>query len=107
MRFQPTHFGLVIVLAGGLVLPAFSAAEKAPQRQQPAATQKQEQKQEKTSGGTIPVPKDCDQIGSGTTGSVPQAAAKKDCEASKHLGADSGTSSGTGSGKMQSGSGPR
>jgi hypothetical protein len=36
-----------------------------------------------------------------------ERAVQKDREASQHLGAGSGTSSGTGPGKMQSGSGPR
>jgi hypothetical protein len=61
----------------------------------------------KASDKTIPEPKDCEQVASGTFDRSAQSAARKDCEASQHLGAGTGTSSGTGSGKMQSGSGPR
>jgi hypothetical protein len=52
-------------------------------------------------------PSDCSNIRSGTAGSVAESAAQKDCESSRHLGAGSGTSSGTGSGKMPPAGGPR
>ena len=65
--------------------------------------------QEKASGTQQKVPKvqDCEQVKSGSGGGVTESAAEKDCESSRHLGAGSGTSSGTGSGKMAPGQGPR
>ena len=72
----------------------------------PKATQEKHDRKAKAAD-TIESPTDCADIKAGTPDSRSQAAARKDCEASKHLGAGTGTSSGTGSGKMGSGSGSR
>lgn len=50
---------------------------------------------------------DCANIKAGTVDKNAETAAQKDCQSSKDLGAGMGTSSGTGAGKMPSGSGPR
>jgi len=55
----------------------------------------------------LPKPDDCEQIRAGTSGSVPEAASERDCKRSQMLEGGTGTSSGTGSGKRQPGSGPR
>ena len=81
--------------------PAF--AENKPQPQKNAA-QGEKSKESKKS---IPKAQDCDKIRGGTGGSVTESAAEKDCQSSHDLGAGSGTSSGTGSGKMAPGQGPR
>ena len=66
-----------------------------------------QQGESRTSEEKIAEPDDCSNIRSGTTGSASEAAAQKDCESSRHLGAGSGVSSGTGSGKMRPGGGSR
>lgn len=55
----------------------------------------------------IQQPPDCEDIKAGTTGGREEAAAQKECVRSQHLGGGTGTSSGTGSGKMGPGGGPR
>ncbi len=57
----------------------------------------------------LPEPKDCKDIeaGTGFGGNTTQQAAQRDCERSRALGSGTGVSSGTGSGKMGSGQGPR
>jgi hypothetical protein len=54
----------------------------------------QRQDEHKDASGRVPVPQ-----------TTPEKAVEKDRTSSEHLGAGEGTSSGTGSGKMQSGSG--
>jgi len=89
---------LALAVAIGMTAPSWAGEQKATDRQRDAAASQR-----------IEVPKDCADIkaGANTGGSTTESAARKDCEASRHLGADRGTSSGTGSGKMGSGSGPR
>jgi hypothetical protein len=99
MRYISVFAISAMLIAGGAVLSA-EAGSKA-------------QKQESSKAGTQ-TPSD-----SGTSGptdaagnvdqpsSTREKAVQKDREASQHLGAGTGTSSGTGPGKMQSGSGPR
>jgi hypothetical protein len=96
LRFM---LGVAIGLAIGA--PSFVAAGDPPKTTQ--------EKQDKKAKGadTIPEPAECEDIKAGTPDSRSQAASRKDCEASKRLGAGTGTSSGTGSGKMGSGSGSR
>ena len=91
--------GLAIGVAIGL--PGFAGAGDPPKTTQ----EKQDRKGQ--AADTIAPPGECQDIQAGTPDSRSQAAARKDCEASKHLGAGTGTSSGTGSGKMGSGSGSR
>ena len=90
----------VSVLAVPLAVPAGAASPESNQL-------KQDKTIRERPSSTMPRPKDCAHIKSGTADSTAEAAAQKDCESSQHLGAGTGTSSGTGSGKMPSGSGPR
>jgi hypothetical protein len=92
-------FGLAIGVAIGL--PSFAGAGDPPKTTQ----EKQERKGK--AADTIATPAECEDIKAGTPDNRSQAAARKDCEASKRLGAGTGTSSGTGSGKMGPGSGNR
>jgi len=94
---------IVLGIAIGIAIsaPSFAASGDTPKT-------KQEKHDKKAKGAdTIPEPAECDDIKAGTPDNRSQAASKKDCEASKRLGAGTGTSSGTGSGKMGSGSGSR
>ena len=97
----------MIQLAGCLSVLAVSSIVPA----QAASSESNQMKQDRTSreraSSTMPRPKDCEQIKAGTADSTAESAAQKDCERSQHLGAGTGTSSCTGSGKMPSGSGPR
>lgn len=70
-------------------------------------SQQSEQKSREQTGSTVPRPDDCAKIKAGAEGGTAESAARKDCESSKHLGGGTGTSSGTGSGKMAPGSGTR
>jgi hypothetical protein len=90
----------VSVLVLSLAVPAGAASPESNQL-------KQDKTPRERPSSTMPRPKDCSHIKSGTADSTAEAAAQKDCESSQHLGAGTGTSSGTGSGKMPSGSGPR
>jgi hypothetical protein len=56
---------------------------------------------------SIRTPADCAHIKQGTADKNAETAAQKDCQSSQDRGAGMGTSSGTGSGKMRSGSGAR
>jgi hypothetical protein len=90
----------VSVLTVSLAVPARAASPDSNQLKQDKTTRDRP-------SSTMPAPKDCAHIKSGTADSTAEAAAQKDCERSQHLGAGTGTSSGTGSGKMPSGSGSR
>jgi hypothetical protein len=59
------------------------------------------------SDAKIHTPTDCANIKAGTVDKNAEAAAQKDCQSSQDRGAGMGTSSGTGSGKMPPGGGPR
>ena len=73
------------VLAWSLTVPAQAAS---PESNQP----KQDRTTRERPSSTMPSPKDCAQIKSGTADSTAESAAQKDCESSKHLGAGTGTS---------------
>lgn len=98
-QFVQTLCG-VSFLAFTWTLPAEAASPESKHSTQSGAAQG-------GSTSTMPAPKDCSQIKSGTADNTAQSAAQKDCERSQHLGAGTGTSSGTGSGKMPPGSGSR
>ena len=86
-------------MGAGLVTPNFPAADESSK----GMHEKHEKKGK--AAETIPELKECEDIKAGTQDTRARKAARKDCEASKRLGAGTGTSSGTGSGKMSSESG--
>ena len=90
----------VLMMAGAveLVAPKEGQGKKGKETQQSGSSMSEKK---------VAEPSDCSNIRSGTAGSVAESAAQKDCESSRHLGAGSGTSSGTGSGKMPPSGGPR
>lgn len=89
------------VLTLSMTIPTYGASPE------PKPSKQSERTSREGAGATIPRPDDCSQIKEGTPDGTSQAAARKDCERSKHLGGGTGTSSGTGSGKQPSGSGSR
>jgi hypothetical protein len=106
-RHQAVHIGCSISVLAllSMTVPA-DAASSGSDPSQPQSKQAGRTTPE-GSGTTIPRPDDCAHIKDGTAGGTSQSAAQKDCERSQHLSGGTGTSSGTGSGKRQSGSGPR
>ena len=93
--------GAVLVLL--MTSPALLAASgSSGQSNRPAHQERSTQSKEQ-----ISKPRDCEDIGPGTGGGSTEAAAKQECKRSRHLGGDLGTSSGTGTGTMGPGEGPR